>query len=73
MWSKNCKVKAVFTSNDPQWAWANIEGLGWRRIKGGAPDGVSNIFRVMCTAKTREKRVHVDLDKDNLITTAYLL
>ncbi|NPV63239.1 MAG: hypothetical protein HPY61_11535 [Methanotrichaceae archaeon] len=73
MWSKNCKVKATFASNDPQWAWAHIEGLGWRRIKGGAPDGVANIFRMMCTAKVRGRLVNVDLDEKNLITTAYLL
>jgi len=73
MWSKNCKVKAAFASNDPQWAWVNIDGMGWRRIKGGSADGVANIFRMMCTAKSRGRPVHVDVNDDGLITTAYLI
>jgi hypothetical protein len=73
MWKKNCKVKATFASNDPQWTWANIEGMGWRRIKEGSSDGVCNIFKIMCTAKSRDRPVHVEVDRENLITTAYLL
>ncbi len=73
MWFNNRKVNSAFVSNDTQWAWANIEGIGWRRIKDGAPDGVTNIFTMMCAAKAKGRTVHVDIDTDNLITTAYLL
>lgn len=47
MWFNNEKVIAAFVSNDAQWAWANIEGIGWRRIKEGSSDGLPNIFTIV--------------------------
>ncbi len=73
MWLNNRNVTSAFTSNDSQWAWANIEGIGWRRIKDGSIDGVENIFTIICAAKAKGRPVNVELDTDNLITTAYLL
>ncbi len=73
MWFNNKIVASAFASNDSEWAWANIEGLGWRRIKDGTCDGVANIFTIMCAAKAKDRPVNVEIDTDNLITTAYLL
>ena len=42
-WQYDKKVLATFTYTGAQWAWANIETLGWKRIKDGAPDGVTNL------------------------------
>lgn len=73
MWFNNRKVTSAFVSNDAEWAWANIEGVGWRRIKDGSSDGVANLFMMMCTAKAKGRAVNVEIDTDSLITTAYLL
>ena len=31
-WQYNKKVVATFTYSGAQWAWANIDTVGWRRI-----------------------------------------
>jgi hypothetical protein len=69
--SKN--VKSTFVHNTTQWAWADIEGVGFKRIKDGYPDGVTNIFTLLCIAKASGRKVNVDIDADGMITTAYLL
>ncbi|NYT02668.1 MAG: hypothetical protein GKC10_07930 [Methanosarcinales archaeon] len=72
-WYYNRKVKSTFVHHTTQWAWAEIDGLGWRRIKDGAADGVTNMFVMMCAARANERLVHVDVDASNLIVTAYMI
>lgn len=71
-WYYNKKVLATFAHYTSQWAWANIDGLGWRRIKDGAADGVTNIFAVCCEAAANNREVHVYAD-GSFIYTMYLL
>jgi hypothetical protein len=73
MWYYNRNVTATYANHTSQWAWANISGLGWRRIKDGAADGVTNLFIMMNAACANSKLVHVYVDGSNLITTAYML
>lgn len=72
-WYYNKKVLATFGYHTTQWAWAFIDGIGWRRIKGGAADGVTNLFIMLNEAKASDRLVHVYIDSSGLITTAYLL
>jgi hypothetical protein len=72
-WQYNKKVLATFTYNGAQWAWANIDTVGWRRIKDGAADGVTNLHVLLNAACANGRPVHVDIDASNLITTAYLV
>jgi hypothetical protein len=72
MWSNNVDVLQTFASNDAQNAWANISSLGWRRIKTGAADGVTNMFQMINAAKANARKVSVFVDSSNLITIAYL-
>jgi immune inhibitor A len=72
-WQYNKKVLATFTYSGQQWAWANIDTVGWRRIKDGAGDGVTNLHVLLNTACAHGRLVHVDIDAANLITTAYLI
>lgn len=72
-WYSNKKVTATFAHYTSQWAWASIDSLGWKRIKEGSPDGVNNLFFMMCEAKANDKLVTVYIDENDLITTAYLL
>jgi C1A family cysteine protease len=71
-WYYNKKVLSTFAHYTSQWAWANIEGLGWRQIQSGAPDGVTNMFFAFCEALANNRRVHVYAD-DKLIYTMYLI
>ena len=66
-------VISTYATIDPQWAWANINGIGWRRIKEGAADGVTNIFLLMNTAESHGRLVNVEIDADNNITNACLI
>lgn len=73
MWHYNKKVLATFAHHTTCWVWANIEGVGWRRIKDGASDGCTNLFVMLSAARANDRLVHVYVDGSNLITTAYLL
>jgi hypothetical protein len=72
-WQYNKKVVATFSGSNTQWAWANIETVGWKRIKDGAADGVTNLHVLLNAACANGKLVHVDIDAAGLITTAYLV
>jgi C1A family cysteine protease len=71
-WHYNKKVLATFAHHTSQSAWANIEGLGWRRIQPGTSDGVTNMFATLCGATANNRKVHVYAD-DKLIYTIYLV
>jgi immune inhibitor A len=73
MWHSNKLVLATYAYHTSQWAWANIEGVGWLRVKDGAADGVTNLFVMLNAARSSGRRVSVYVDGSNLITTAYLL
>lgn len=66
LWHYNRRVWQTFASNDSQNAWANIEGLGWRKIKPKAADGVTNMFAAFCEAVANNQRVHVFADGQNI-------
>lgn len=72
VWYNNKKVIQTFASVDSQNAWANIDGIGWRRIKTGSADGVTNVFNVLCEAAANGRKVNVFADA-TVISIAYLL
>ena len=73
MWHNNKQVLATYIHHTTQWSWAYFDGLGWRRIKNGAADGVTNLTTLFNAARAGSRRVNVYIDSDNLIQTAYLL
>ncbi len=73
MWHNNKTVIATFAHHTSQWAWAEIEGIGFKRIKDGAADGVTNLFALFNAACTNGRKVNVFVDASDLIATAYLL
>ena len=73
MWSKAKKVKQTYASHTTQWAWAELDDLGWLQIKEGSSDGCTNIFMMMNSARVGNRDVRVDVDDDKFITTAMLL
>ncbi len=73
MWHYNVTVTSTYVHHTTQWAWANISGLGWRRIKDGAADGVTNLFVLLNAAAANGRPVHVYIDGSSLINTAYMV
>ena len=65
MWHNNKTVVRTYTSNDGQNAWAIISTIsGWKKIKTGAADGVTNVFVILCAAKANNRQVSVYLNND---------
>jgi immune inhibitor A len=61
-WVTNKKIKYCYAVHSTQAAWAYIETLGWRRIRPGATDGVTNVFDACCEAVANGVNVHVYVD-----------
>lgn len=66
LWHYSKRVWNTFASNDSQNAWANIEGLGWRKLKPNAADAITDMFATFCEAVANNLRVHVFADGQNL-------
>ncbi|SEN33203.1 hypothetical protein [Nitrosomonas marina] len=71
MWSNNQSVIQTYTTFHTENAWANISGLGWRKIRTGNQDGITNTFALLCAAKANGRSVNVYI-VDNLIERVYL-
>lgn len=65
------KVDATFVDSGVQAAYVSLGTLGWRQIKDGAPDGVTNVFTACCEARVTGHHVHVLAD-DLYVYTLYL-
>jgi len=62
MWDNNKTVTRTYTSKDSQNCYAIISGIsGWKKIKTGAADGVTNVFAILCAAKANGRPVDVYL------------
>ena len=73
-WQYNKKVLSTFLWHGAQWSWANLDGgTGWKRIKEGHADGVTNLTVLINSAHANGRSVHVDIDDAGLITTAYMI
>ena len=73
MWHNNKLVFTTYSSHHSQNSWANVEGLGWRKVKTGATDGVTNLYMMFNAAKGSGRRINCFVDTNNEITIAYLL
>lgn len=72
-WQYNKSVTATFVNHGGT-SWASLDGgTGWKQIKGGAADGRTNLTVLFNAAHANGRKVHVDIDSDNLITTAYMI
>lgn len=60
MWHNNKTVNRTYSTNGAQNCWAIINTIaGWKRIKTGATDGVTNVFTALCAAKANGRPVDV--------------
>lgn len=67
MWHNSKTVQWVHSKNGSQACWAIVEGLnGWKRVKTGSTDGVTNIYLTLCMAKSNGKKVNVYINGDTI-------
>ncbi|MBV1886896.1 MAG: hypothetical protein KUG61_07425 [Parvibaculaceae bacterium] len=60
MWNNNKTVSRTFTSTDSQNCYAIISGVsGWKKIRTGNKDGVSNVFTCLNAARGGGRKVDV--------------
>ncbi len=60
MWHNNRTVSRTYTSHHGQNCHAIISGInGWRKVKTGAADGVTNVFVALCGARANGRPVDV--------------
>ena len=61
-WVSAVLIKYTYAIHSSQAAWAFIDGIGWRQIKTGSADGVSNVFRVCTEAQAAGTKVNAYID-----------
>lgn len=72
MWHNNITVIRTHAKNGAQACWAIVSGVsGWKRIRVGSADGVSNIFKILNVALANNRRVDVYI-RNNIIEQATL-
>ena len=66
-------VEQVYATPTSTNAWAKLAlGVGWRRIKPLTPDGVTNVFVLLCAARANSQMVRVHVDGSDTITRAWM-
>lgn len=66
-------INQVYCSRDSQNAWAHLAlDNAWHKILPGSPDGVTNVFMILTTAKGNNRQAYVVLDAPKNITAAYM-
>ena len=61
-WHYNLTVLRTYSSYHSQNAWAYFDTLGWRKIKPGYPDGVTNMHVAFSEALANGRKVHAYAD-----------
>ncbi|MFQ5587794.1 MAG: hypothetical protein ACE5F7_03050 [Nitrospiria bacterium] len=67
MWHNNKTVNRTYSSNNGQNCWAIINTIsGWKKVKTGSGDGVTNVFVALCAAKANGRPVDVYIVGSNI-------
>lgn len=61
-WHSNKTVAQTYATHHSKNAWANIAGLGWRKVHPDAPDGVADVFAQLVWARAYNRNVSVFAD-----------
>lgn len=65
MWHTNQTVTRTFTTANSQNCHAILQGMaGWRKVKVGNTDGVTNCFVALCAARASGRPVDVFIVND---------
>lgn len=71
-WHYNVDVLQTYASVHAQNAWVYLAGMGWRKIKTGATDGVTNTLLACAKSRTNNRKIHVFADATNLFRVQLL-
>ena len=66
LWYYNLTVARTYATYHSQNAWAWINTLGWRKIKTGSANGVTNMLIAFCEAKANNRKVNVYADGESV-------
>ncbi len=66
MWINNTRVIRTHAKNNSQMAWAIIEGSQWLRVTPRSPDGVTDVFMLLCEALANNHRVDVYINNGQI-------
>lgn len=67
MWHNNKTVSRTYSSSGSQNCYAIVSGIaGWKKIKTGSADGVSNVFTCLNAARAGAKKVDVYIVSDRI-------
>lgn len=67
MWHNNLSVSRVYTSNHSQNCYAIVSGIsGWKKVKTGSTDGVTNVHVALSAAKANGRKVDVYIVSDQI-------
>ena len=59
VWQYNKRVIRTHAKSGSQMTWAIIEGSQWLRVRPNSPDGITNVFEILCEALASNRRVDV--------------
>jgi len=62
LWYYNMTVGRTYATHHSQNAWVWINTLGWRKIKTGSADGVTNTLITFCEARANNRKVNIYAD-----------
>jgi hypothetical protein len=65
-WFYNLNVVRTHAKYHSQMTWAILDGSGWLRIKPNSPDGVTNLFMLLCDGLANNRKVDAYI-RDNQI------
>ncbi len=69
----NKSVSRIFTTYHAQNCWAYLGGVGWRKVRTGNSDGVTNVHVALTAGRANDKKVTVKTNSgDNKIEQVYL-
>ena len=65
-WFHNRTIQRVFTSHHSQNCWAFIQGVGWKKVEPGSPNGTTNKFVTLCKARGHNTAVSIYVEDDTI-------
>lgn len=70
VWLNNKKITTLWSIDQPQNAYAAIEGEGWKKIDGSNPGAFVNLTMILSAAAQTGAQCRIQLT-DNVITAVY--
>jgi immune inhibitor A len=65
-WQNSKLISRTYTTHDSENAWADIQGLGWRKIETGNADGVTDTLMALAAAQANNRPVNVYVDGEKI-------